>query len=109
MKEIGTLGAMGMTGKQLLRLFFLEALFISMAGAIVGILGGSALTGYLGKVGFSAMADAMRGMDTAMGLSFDHLPCSEFQVNHRGFPVLSGCYRSGHVVAVQTGGKDNAG
>ena len=79
MKEIGTLGAMGMTGKQLLRLFFLEALFISMAGAIVGILGGSALTGYLGKVGFSAMADAMRGMDTVMGLSSTIYPVLNFK------------------------------
>ena len=79
MKEIGTLGAMGMTGKQLMRLFFFEALFISMAGAIVGILGGIALTGYLGKVGFSAMADAMRGMDTVMGLGSTIYPVLNFK------------------------------
>jgi putative ABC transport system permease protein len=63
MKEIGTLGAMGMTGKQLVKLFFFESLFISIAGAAVGILLGMALTAYYGNVGFDAMAKAMDGMD----------------------------------------------
>ncbi len=68
MKEIGTLGAMGMTGKQLVKLFFLEALFISIAGAFVGILLGMGITGYLGRAGFTAMSEAMEGMDS-MGIS----------------------------------------
>ncbi len=68
MKEIGTLGAMGMSGRQLVKLFFLEALFISIAGAFVGILAGMGITGYLGHVGFTAMSDAMEGMDS-MGIS----------------------------------------
>jgi len=63
MKEIGTLGAMGMTGRQLVRLFFLEAMFISIVGALVGIAGGSILTGHLGRVGFSGMAKALEGME----------------------------------------------
>jgi putative ABC transport system permease protein len=68
MNEIGTLGAMGMTGGQLERLFFLEALFIGIAGAVVGVAAGIALTAYFGAVGFTAFAEAMEGMDD-MGVS----------------------------------------
>ncbi len=64
MKEIGTLGAMGMTGNQLVKLFFLEALFISVSGAIIGILVGMALVAYTGQVGIGAFSKAMEGMDT---------------------------------------------
>ncbi len=78
MKEIGTLGAMGMTGKQLVKLFFLESLFISIAGAVVGILIGIALSAYLGKVGFSAFAKAMDGMD-GMGISSVLYPILNFK------------------------------
>ena len=78
MKEIGTLGAMGMTGKQLVKLFFMEALFISIAGAITGILIGIALTAYTGRVGFGAFADAMEGMD-AMGFSSVFYPRLNFK------------------------------
>ncbi len=78
MKEIGTLGAMGMTGKQLVKLFFLEALFISIAGALVGIAGGMILTGYYSKVGFDAMAEAMEGMDN-MGIGTVIYPVLNFK------------------------------
>ncbi|MCK5735423.1 MAG: ABC transporter permease [Spirochaetaceae bacterium] len=78
MKEIGTLGAMGMTGKQLVKLFFLESLFISIVGALVGIAIGIALTGYLGVVGFDAMAKAMEGMDS-MGISSVIYPVLNFK------------------------------
>lgn len=78
MKEIGTLGAMGMTGKQLVRLFFFESLFISIAGSIVGILLGMALTAYLGNVGFDAMAKAMEGMDS-MGIGSVIYPVLNFK------------------------------
>jgi len=37
MKEIGTLAAMGMTGLQLMVLFFMEALFLSMIAAGIGV------------------------------------------------------------------------
>lgn len=78
MREIGTLGAMGMTGKQLVKLFFMESLFISMAGAVVGILIGIALVAYTGRVGFGAFADAMEGMD-AMGFSSVFYPRLNFK------------------------------
>jgi len=78
MKEIGTLGAMGMTGKQLVKLFFLESMFISIVGALVGIAGGMFLTGHLGRVGFSAMAKAMEGMDN-MGIGSIIYPVLNFK------------------------------
>jgi putative ABC transport system permease protein len=43
MREIGTLRAMGMTGKEMIRLFFMEAFFLSAAGALIGVLFGVAL------------------------------------------------------------------
>ena len=43
-KEIGTIAAMGMTGSEIVRLFFLEALFIALIGSLLGTLLGSALT-----------------------------------------------------------------
>ncbi len=78
MKEIGTLGALGMTGKQLVKLFFLEALFISIAGALFGILLGIGITGYYWTVGFAAMAEAMDGMDS-MGLGSIIYPVLNFK------------------------------
>jgi putative ABC transport system permease protein len=78
MKEIGTLGALGMTGKQLVRLFFLEALFISIAGALFGIFIGMGVTAYYGTVGFTAMEKAMDGMDS-MGLGSIMYPVLNFK------------------------------
>ncbi|MBN2352815.1 MAG: ABC transporter permease [Spirochaetales bacterium] len=43
MREIGTLRAMGMTGPEMIRLFFMEAFFIGAAAAFVGVILGSAL------------------------------------------------------------------
>ncbi len=62
MREIGTLGAMGMHGKELVRLFFFEGTFISMIGAAVGVATGIAITLYVGKVGLD-FTDAISGMD----------------------------------------------
>jgi len=60
-KEIGTVAAMGMTGKQIVKLFFLEALFISIIGSLIGVILGSILTIPLGNVGLN-MQDAMEGI-----------------------------------------------
>lgn len=62
MREIGTISAMGMTGGEIVRLFFLEAFFISVAGAFIGVLIGIAVTIPLSYVGLN-FADAMQGMD----------------------------------------------
>jgi putative ABC transport system permease protein len=62
MREIGTLSALGMHGKELTMLFFLEGGFISALGAAVGVLMGTAITLYLGKVGVN-FTDALSGID----------------------------------------------
>ncbi|PKL28682.1 MAG: ABC transporter permease [Spirochaetae bacterium HGW-Spirochaetae-2] len=62
MREIGTLGALGMHGKELTRLFFLEGVFISAIGAAVGVLVGAGITVYLGKFGLN-FTDALSGID----------------------------------------------
>ena len=62
MREIGTLSALGMHGKELVRLFFLEGAFISAIGSAIGVAAGVGLTLYLGKAGID-LTDAMSGMD----------------------------------------------
>lgn len=62
MREIGTLGALGMQGKELTRLFLLEGSFISMAGSTVGTLIGLIIIAVLGKVGLN-FTEAMSGVD----------------------------------------------
>ena len=65
MREIGTIAALGMTGAQILRLFFLEALFIGVAAALAGVLLGSALVLPLSQVGID-YSEAMEGVDLNM-------------------------------------------
>jgi len=62
MREIGTLGALGMHGKELVRLFFLEGTFISMIGSAIGIAAGIGITLWVGRTGLD-FTDAMSGMD----------------------------------------------
>ncbi len=38
MREIGTISAMGMTGPEIVRLFFLESFFISIIGSFIGVM-----------------------------------------------------------------------
>ena len=65
MREIGTIAALGMTGAQILRLFFLEALFIGVAAALAGVLLGSALVLPLSQVGID-YSEAMEGVELNM-------------------------------------------
>ncbi len=44
MKEIGTIAAMGMTGREIVALFFLETFFIGLIAAFVGVLLGVGIT-----------------------------------------------------------------
>jgi len=62
MREIGTMKAMGMYGKELTRLFFLEAFFISLMGAVAGMILGVLFTLISGKTGINLGA-MMEGMD----------------------------------------------
>ena len=65
MREIGTIAALGMTGAQITRLFFLEALFIGVAAALVGVGLGVALVLPLSQVGID-YTEAMEGVELNM-------------------------------------------
>ncbi len=75
MKEIGTLGAMGMRGRELTRLFFLEAFFISLIGALAGTAVGIIIILAVGKSGIplGTMVEDMEGFNMSnylyLGLS----------------------------------------
>ena len=79
MREIGTLAALGMTRAQLVKLFFYEAITICVIGSFIGIAIGIAITGYLGKVGFSAMADALKNLDASAGFGSTIYPVLNFK------------------------------
>ncbi len=55
-REIGTIAAMGMTGSQIVRLFFLEAFFISVISAFVGTIVGVGVVLPFVKEGFDLSA-----------------------------------------------------
>ncbi len=61
-KEIGTIAAMGMTGREIVRLFFLEALYLSIIGSAVGVLLGIGITYPFSVYGIDFGA-AMEGID----------------------------------------------
>jgi putative ABC transport system permease protein len=61
-KEIGTIAAMGMTGPEIVKLFFLEALFISILGSLLGVAAGIGITVPVSKIGLS-FGNAMEGID----------------------------------------------
>jgi putative ABC transport system permease protein len=61
-REIGTLGALGMQGKELTRLFLLEGTFISIAGSTLGTLVGVLIVFILSKTGIN-FTEAMSGVD----------------------------------------------
>ena len=64
-KEIGTLAALGMGDKQLIRLFFVESAYLGAFGALLGVLLGAAIIIPLNTVGIDFGA-AMEGVDMDM-------------------------------------------
>jgi putative ABC transport system permease protein len=66
MKEIGTIAAMGMTGREIMVLFFLEAFFIGLIAAFVGVLLGVGITVPLAANGLD-YGEVMENVD--MGIS----------------------------------------
>lgn len=50
-REIGTLSALGMKGRDLVRLFFTEGAYLGLAGSAAGVLVGAAMALVLGRVG----------------------------------------------------------
>lgn len=65
MREIGTLNALGMESKEIVRLFFLESFYIALGGATVGILIGIAIIIPASIYGID-MSQAMEGMSFEM-------------------------------------------
>lgn len=55
-QEIGMLGAIGMSLRQIVRLFYIEALCIGGLGALVGLLIGAGMNGYFGYAGLDLTA-----------------------------------------------------
>lgn len=56
MKEIGTIGALGMTGGQIILLFVIEAIIVSAIGSFMGTVVGGGLDFYFHKVGINLRA-----------------------------------------------------
>lgn len=61
-REIGTIGAMGMTGGEIVRLFFYEALTLAAIGALCGMAVGAGFSLLLERIGID-MSDALAGVD----------------------------------------------
>ncbi|MCK4798362.1 MAG: ABC transporter permease [Spirochaetes bacterium] len=53
MKEIGMMSALGLDRGEIVRIFFLEAVFLSLFGAILGAILGGILTGFLSNIPIS--------------------------------------------------------
>ncbi len=68
-KEIGTISAMGMTGPEIVKLFFLEAFFISVIGSALGVILGIGITIPIAHTGLN-FGDAMEGVDMEMSPVF---------------------------------------
>ncbi|MFP4364376.1 MAG: ABC transporter permease [Spirochaetia bacterium] len=64
-REIGTIAAMGMTGGEIVRLFFIEAFYIGLIGSAIGVLLGIGITIPLSIFGIDLTA-AMEGIDIEM-------------------------------------------
>jgi putative ABC transport system permease protein len=62
MREIGTVAAMGMTPKEIVRLFFLEAFYIGAIAAFMGVMLGIGITIPLSKTGID-LTQSMQGVD----------------------------------------------
>ena len=60
-REIGTVGALGMKGREIVRMFLLEALALAAAGALAGVLLGLAIATPLSLLGID-MSSVMQGL-----------------------------------------------
>lgn len=70
-KEIGTITAMGMTSREVVRLFFLEALMLGVLGAAAGVIAGTFMVIPLGMIGLD-LSSFTGGIE--MGASFYIFP-----------------------------------
>ncbi len=93
-REIGTLGALGMQGKELTRLFLLEGTFISIAGSTLGTLVGVLIVFILSKTGIN-FTEAMSGVD----MEISSIPFPAGQLVHRTVCVD---LRNHHLITLYT-------
>jgi putative ABC transport system permease protein len=59
-REIGTIGALGAKGHQILSLFIIEALILSSISSALGVLGGASIAEWLSRIGVPAFTDSLR-------------------------------------------------
>jgi len=59
-REIGTIGALGARGYQILGLFIIEALILSSISSGLGVLGGASIAEWLSRIGVPAITDSLR-------------------------------------------------
>ena len=90
MREIGTIGALGMTGKQIVLLFAIEAMVISAIGSFLGIIVGGGFDLYLSIVGINLQALTGGSMD---------IPTTDIIYPRFGLFLLIGSFLFGVVVA----------
>ena len=90
MREIGTIGALGMAGKQIVLLFAIEAIIISAIGSFLGIVVGGGFDLYLSTVGINLRALSGGSMD---------IPTTDIIYPRFGLSLLIGSFLFGVVVA----------
>jgi len=63
--EIGMMAALGLKGRDIMKIFTLEGAFMGIVGSLLGTVGGGVLNYYLSQQGIhvQALGDAARGMD----------------------------------------------
>ncbi len=89
-REIGTIGALGMTGGQIILLFVIEAMIISAIGSLLGTVVGGGFDFYLSKVGINMAALSGGSMD---------MPVTDIIYPRFGLFLLVGSFLFGVVVA----------
>lgn len=90
MREIGTIGALGMTGKQIVLLFTIEAMIISAIGSFLGTIVGGGFDLYLSIVGINLQALTGGSMD---------IPTTDIIYPRFGLFLLIGSFLFGVVIA----------
>lgn len=79
-REIGTLASMGMSGKDIVRMFFLESFFISTIGSVAGAAAGAGFTLILENTGID-LTSAMEGVDFELsGIVYPHLTAANILI-----------------------------
>ena len=89
-REIGTIGALGMTGGQIILLFVIEAMIISAIGSLLGTVVGGGFDFYLSRVGINIAALTGGSMD---------MPTTDIIYPRFGLFLLVGSFLFGVVVA----------